>query len=609
MPLAAVAGTATASAWPWPLDLARYDRRGCLAGAELDGLGALGLDLLRQDDRSLAAWQPVGRLTGPLDDARAALHWHPDTRHQRRFARDAAALVLMHCADLGRVFWGWQAQDWAELISADRLRERWPGQVGSAARPYLLAYAYLLGGFTAFDRAGRFHRQSLAWRVFGRDAVDDAVGQVRAVLAGWGYRRCGHELTAVVCTVLLLNRSPLLEDLSASKLTRLRADPAMGPHFPGDLHGIHRAVAALGHAEPPAAPKYGDGLAVITGAPAPWVQWVERWYSTSALEPGTRGIYRVVLAKMGRWLAAEHPGITDPAQWNRETCAAWVAAVDRMAVGDHAQWLDGQRARTGKPLSPKTKSSYLRITRAFFRDCQEWEWIARRFDPARALATPRSIRALLGPDPRVIADDIWAKLMWAGLSLDAADLPADGRVHPAEMIRAITLTWLFSGQRSDEIARLRVGCVRWQHDGMPVPGDSARVLARDAVCLLDIPTHKTGTAFTKPVDPLLGQAIEAWQAVRPAQPKMTDRKTGERVVATPKLPPPPRSAQNNSVFSSSLHMSCSPPAVTRSTETRLSHESPKRRVSHPNPPPRVRPEIPVVETTPPVVARPCACVS
>ena len=25
---------------------------------------------------------------------------------------------------------------------------------------------------------------------------------------------------------------------------------------------------------------------------------------------------------------------------------------------------------------------------------------------------------------------------------------------------------------------------------------------RDAVCLLDVPAHKTGTAFTKPVDPL-----------------------------------------------------------------------------------------------------------
>ncbi|MFD7258900.1 tyrosine-type recombinase/integrase [Streptomyces sp. NPDC059874] len=86
-----------------------------------------------------------------------------------------------------------------------------------------------------------------------------------------------------------------------------------------------------------------------------------------------------------------------------------------------------------------------------------------------------------------------------------------------------------AGQRSDEVARLRVGCIRWQHDGLPIPGDSGEVLARDAVCLLDVPTHKTGTAFTKPVDPLLGQAIEAWRAVRPDQPAILDPKTNERV--------------------------------------------------------------------------------
>ena len=44
-----------------------------------------------------------------------------------------------------------------------------------------------------------------------------------------------------------------------------------------------------------------------------------------------------------------------------------------------------------------------------------------------------------------------------------------------------------------------------------------------------MPVHKTGTAFTKPVDPIVGQAIEAWQALRPDQPKRLDRKTGERV--------------------------------------------------------------------------------
>jgi hypothetical protein len=105
------------------------------------------------------------------------------------------------------------------------------------------------------------------------------------------------------------------------------------------------------------------------------------------------------------------------------------------------------------------------------------------------------------------------------------------RATPIQLIRAVTLTWLFSGQRSDEIVRLRLGCIRWQHNNTPILGNSADVLARDAVCLLDIPTHKTGTAFTKPVDPLLGQAIETWQAIRPAQPQMLDRKTGEYVVA------------------------------------------------------------------------------
>ena len=71
--------------------------------------------------------------------------------------------------------------------------------------------------------------------------------------------------------------------------------------------------------------------------------------------------------------------------------------------------------------------------------------------------------------------------------------------------------------------------MRWQKEGYPVPGEARDVLADDAVCLLDVPVHKTGTAFTKPVDPLLGQALEAWAKIRPAQPKTLDRETSEHV--------------------------------------------------------------------------------
>jgi Phage integrase family len=42
-----------------------------------------------------------------------------------------------------------------------------------------------------------------------------------------------------------------------------------------------------------------------------------------------------------------------------------------------------------------------------------------------------------------------------------------------------------------------------------------------------IPIHKTGTAFTKPVDRVVGEAIVAWEKVRPPQPPQIDPKTGE----------------------------------------------------------------------------------
>ena len=82
-----------------------------------------------------------------------------------------------------------------------------------------------------------------------------------------------------------------------------------------------------------------------------------------------------------------------------------------------------------------------------------------------------------------------------------------GRTRPG-----LAVTWLFGGLRSDEIVRLRVGCVRWQ----------PRADGADRVCLLDVPAHKTGAPFTKPVDPLVGQA---WEAVRPAQPRLLDLRT------------------------------------------------------------------------------------
>ncbi|GAA2662413.1 hypothetical protein [Streptomyces vastus] len=251
-----------ALAWPWPVDLARYDRRGLLAETEADALRSLSVDQLRHVGLAIAApaLRPVARLVRPLADALGALHWPPNDRHQRRYARDAAGLVLIRCGELGRTYWGWSVQDWVELINTDgaKFRRSWGGQIGPNARPFLIAYAYLLGDFTAFDRLGRFQRPSLAHRVFGTEPVDDTIRQVCTTLADWGYRRGADRLTSAICQILLLNRSPLLQDLSDEALAAIRTAPAMHGQWGNDLHGIHRAVAALGQADPP---PHGPGTA------------------------------------------------------------------------------------------------------------------------------------------------------------------------------------------------------------------------------------------------------------------------------------------------------------------------------------------------------------
>jgi integrase len=474
----------------------------------------------------------LARLVEPLDEALAALH-HGEHVRYRRAGAHAAGAVLRQCADSGRSWWGWAPWEWARLCgtSAGEFLTAQTPPTESTVRPYVVALAYLLGGFSDFHRPGTFNRLHLACLIFGEPAVDESLRRAGEVLDRWGYRDSAgvtHRMRGVFSQALLLNHSPRLDDLDTAAFAALRAHPASDGHQGSMLYALQRVIATLGYCDPPVRPGYNHA-AGIEGTDPVWAAWIERWYATSTLTPKVRAMIRTILAKAGRWLAAEHPEITEPGQWTRATCAAWVAAVDRMSDGDWVQRHDGLGARVGEPISPRTKAQNLVAARTFFRDCQEWEWIPRRFDPNRALAVPRSIAALIGTNPRVIADDVWAKLLWAGLNLQPADLPGNYAYYPMELIRAVTLTWLFSGLRSDEITRLRVGCIRWQHTGLPIAGDSREVLAEDAVCLLDVPVHKTGTAFTKPVDPLLGQAINAWQVLRPDQPKRLDRKTADHV--------------------------------------------------------------------------------
>ena len=227
--------------------------------------------------------------------------------------------------------------------------------------------------------------------------------------------------------------------------------------------------------------------------------------------------------------------MTSPEQWTRELAAEYVAMVDHMKIGDWTSNVGtGDKRQTGNPIKPATKAGYLSALRTFFHDAQEWNWTPRRFDPSRVFATPKSVSKLIGPKPRVIADDIWAKLLHAGLNLKETDLPfqvgekRQAYLYPLLFVQAVVVVWLFAGLRRDEIRRLRFGCIRWQqHEQASSLSDESS--AKQAICFLDVPTNKTTSHFTKPVDRVVGDAIALWESARPPQLTMLDRKTGEQV--------------------------------------------------------------------------------
>jgi integrase len=428
--------------------------------------------------------------------------------------------------------WKWEEHHWEGLLRISMGSYCRVQGVQAHSRPHLMALAILLQRIRDPRRFGEFDRTGLAKKVFGDAAVEEAVKRVAEILIKWGFSATLNDTRqrTALCDALLVNGSPFLEDLTTEALEK-----AYNGHTTGErkrsLQRLSNALCALGLIRSPLRHGFmeargGKRNDITVGISTKWIRAIERWRATSTLSPRTRAEVFYIGLKIGRWITTKHPAEVSPESWTRETAARCVAEVCRMSVG---QWSNQVRVQYNpkRLLTPRAVNGHLQAIRFFFRDSQEWGWLARKFDPNRCLRTPSSVKRLIGPDPRIVADDIWAKLVWAGLNLNEVDLPCTGHgrfLYPFQMVRALTVAWLFTGLRADEMLRLRVGSIRW--DG-PLNKESRNAETR--TCLLNVPINKTGTAFVKPVDSIVGREIEAWEKVRPEQPVLLDQKTGELV--------------------------------------------------------------------------------
>jgi integrase len=508
----------TTDTWSWPVDAATYDREHSLTAIERRFLAIELPSRIKTSKTRQPSLDTVHRLSRPLHD----VFDHIEFKGPKR--RSLVFYLLEEMGRRDRALWAWTDEEWIELAEC----RRYDGNC-------IIAAAYLLRGFDALASfPKRRHVFScLARRVFGFKMFTATERKIKARLRELGYRaRTLRLVPLTLAQLLLITRSPRMEDITEVSLLQLQEQTATVA-LEKCVVAFSRLLASEGIIAQPVRrrglqPKmiYGAPEVIVADVPHEWGRLARYWHETSTLTPRSRLRMYYRLLTVGRWLQATRPHIESPVQWNRTVASEAVAMSVNLRCCEWSLSTTASRfPNSGKPMQANSKVDMLYSLRTFFRDLQHWETIPRSFDPHIAFRVPRSLRALIGSDPRVLPDDVWAKLIWAGLNITATDLTSQGSTtgngthyYPLPLVKALSVVWLFAGLRWDEIRRLRLGCIRWQEN---TPGER--------VCLLSVPVNKTSTAFSKPVDTVVGEVIEAWEKERPVQMKLIDPKTGELI--------------------------------------------------------------------------------
>jgi integrase len=463
----------------------------------------------------------LARLVDPIEQVMR-------TGWARNHTIGARNILLAETHDRQSAYWSWGPEAWLALASCER-------SANQTCRFQLIALGYLFGGHRRLHHAaGATRLNHLADMVFGIGEARAAVKEVRETLDSWD--TSPHAMATIdnaILDVLLSSGSPHLKDITDDVLRQVVADNRTeGKTRRHGVFKLSRVLADQGIIPAPLTSNHhnhGPRPTTLASVPEGWLEWAERWKRLAVQEPATVRVMFSIILIAGRWAADKHPEATTPDLWTRDMAAEYVADTMTATVGSWAGH-NHNRSRFGQEMGASGKANRIDALRGFFSDLVEWEWITPRFDPRRVLSLPLSVRAGIGPNPRIIDDVAWAKLMAAGLTLNSEDLAAYGTpatrrlgavgpYYPIEILRALVVVWLFGGCRIDEIRRLEPDCIIWDEGQDEHTGESFQI------CLLRVPPNKTSGAFNKPVDPIVGQLVEAWKLVRPPQPALIDRKT------------------------------------------------------------------------------------
>jgi len=532
------------ASFTWPIDVTSYDCSPQLTEVEQQ---EIALVAARSGGPGNSGGQPkhssqvLHRLLTPLEDICQKIqeNYTNGTNQNRRESTIRAFVLEMNRRQTA--FWAWSEREWVEFIAPSleifnaRLGWSWrrDSKPEAGTRTRVLLAAYLLGALPDVRICGpHLPYTKLARLAFGEQWLSPTIDRIIMHLRSVGYApQKAFEITRPACIVLLLARSPFLEDITEEHIRWVHETT---PREQYEIATLSRVLVSFGilrvgisKSVPGVLPTRASADGTLA---TEWEGWCNAWRKISTLEPTTKSGYYTNLLKIGRWLKQAHPEIAEPSQWTATIATECVAAITQMTVGQYIgeQFRLSHRKEPnhGKPIKPRTISVFLAAIRCFFQDLQESEKIPLVFNPQRYLALPHSVKNKIGPDPRVIDRPLWAKLIWAGQHLEVEDLAST--TYPLEMVRAVAAVWLFTALRSDEICRLQLGCIEWPVTDITDP-ETGKKVGKEQVCYLHIPANKTSPAFKKPVAPYVGKMIADWERLRPAQKLVLDRKGAEKV--------------------------------------------------------------------------------
>ncbi|MCG0284544.1 hypothetical protein [Streptomyces sp. PSAA01] len=146
--------------WRSPISGKDFGRLPVLLASEQRAARELGLRNLRRQrgyDRAAVQWTAIRRLLAPLETVTSSLDVPAGSWHLTRAMNDAVAVLLLRCAEMGRSYWGWTAQEWLDLLGQDHaaFQQAVPQWAEGSVRPFLCAHAYHLGEFRGLPAGAR----------------------------------------------------------------------------------------------------------------------------------------------------------------------------------------------------------------------------------------------------------------------------------------------------------------------------------------------------------------------------------------------------------------------------------------------------------------------